>query len=260
MDLNNLLTQFLGQAAGGQQQAQQGVQSPQSGMGGVADLIPGNLTYKIPGGLTGGLAAGGVIGLLIGNKKARKTVGKLAGGAVGLGGAAILGALAFNAYKNWQGGAAAPAPNVPAQQPSAPTPELLEAPTQASFDPQSHDAKDGAPFQIAIIKAMIAASNADGHIDASEQKMIFEAVDKLNLGAEEKSFIFDTLRNPPSASDIAAYANGLEQASELYLASRLAIDPDHPQERAYLAELQSLLGLPAGFVAHLEAQIAEAAT
>ncbi|MEM8797526.1 MAG: DUF533 domain-containing protein, partial [Pseudomonadota bacterium] len=38
-------------------------------------------------------------------------------------------------------------------------------------------------------------------------------------------------------------------------ASRLAIDPDHPGEQAYLERLATLLALPPEFVAHLESQI-----
>jgi hypothetical protein len=48
-------------------------------------------------GVAGGLAAGGLLGMLIGNKKARKKSGKLAGGVVGYGGAAALGALGYRA-------------------------------------------------------------------------------------------------------------------------------------------------------------------
>ena len=46
-------------------------------------------------GFAGGAAAGGLLGLLLGNKKMRKA----GGGVLGYGGAAVLGALAHRAYR-----------------------------------------------------------------------------------------------------------------------------------------------------------------
>ena len=70
-------------------------------------------------------------------------------------------------------------------------------------------------------------------------------------------------RSLRSGSGIGGIAGGLaaggpEQAAEIYLASRLAIDPDHPAEHAYLDALASRLSLPAELVAHLESQAAQA--
>ena len=85
MDPTKLLDQFLGadaKAALGQ-------------AGGFAKEKMGGM-----GGLAGGAAAGGLVALLFGSKKVRK----LAGGVVGYGGAAALGALALKAYQNYQDG------------------------------------------------------------------------------------------------------------------------------------------------------------
>ena len=101
---------------------------------------------------------------------------------------------------------------------------------------------------------MIAAANADAHIDADEQKNIFDQVSNLPLEAEDKAFVFDALSSPPSLQDIASLAEGPEQAAELYLVSRLAIDPDHPMEQAYLEALASRLSLPKDLVDQLESQ------
>ena len=261
MTPQGLLEQFLGpnaaQSAGGAMQNAKG-KLANSGLGGVA----------------GGLAAGGLLGVLLGNKKARKKVGKLAGGAVAYGGAAALGALAYRAYQNWQSGQnsgqqapqqvppSAPQsfpPSQAAPQPTAQTAALpSEPPAGSKFLPATAPASDGKPFELALVMAMIAAANADGHIDAEEQRNIFDRVGELPLDAEDKAFVFDSLGNPPSLQDLAALANGPEQAAELYLASRLAIDPDHPGEQAYLEALASRLSLPAELVTHLESQVAEA--
>jgi uncharacterized membrane protein YebE (DUF533 family) len=106
--------------------------------------------------------------------------------------------------------------------------------------------------------AMIAAANADGHIGPEEQRLIFDKVGALPLDAEDKGFVFDALASPPSLKDIAGLAEGPEQAAELWLASRLAIDPDHPMEQAYLEALASRLSLPSELVAHLEGQVSSA--
>jgi uncharacterized membrane protein YebE (DUF533 family) len=45
-----------------------------------------------------------------------------------------------------------------------------------------------------------------------------------------------------------------EQGAEVYLASRLAIDPDVPAERVYLDALAAKLKLPAELRAQLDAQ------
>jgi uncharacterized membrane protein YebE (DUF533 family) len=68
-----------------------------------ADTITPNpldsIRSALPGGLAGGVAAGGVMALLMGNKSARKLAGK----AATFGGTALLGGLAYKAYQNWQG-------------------------------------------------------------------------------------------------------------------------------------------------------------
>ena len=75
-------------------------------------------------------------------------------------------------------------------------------------------AKDGKPFELALVLAMISAANADGHIDSEEQSQIFDRVGELPLDAEDKGFVFDALSKPPSLQDIADLAEGTEQAAE----------------------------------------------
>ena len=252
MNPQSLLEQFLGPEAG--QRA-----------GGALESAKGKVANSGWAGVAGGVAAGGVLGLLIGNKKARKTVGKMAGGAVAYGGAAALGALAYRAYQNWQAGQQAPqTPPQGGRAPQAsPAPAAEEPPAPppngSKFLPATAPASDGRPFELALVLAMIGAANADGHIGPDEQRVIFEKVGELPLDAEDKAFVFDALASPPSLQDIAALAEGPEQGAELYLASRLAIDPDHPAEQVYLEALASRLSLPGELVAHLEGQVVAAA-
>lgn len=187
------------------------------------------------GAMLGGAAAGGLLALLLGNRKARK----LAGGAVGYGGAAALGALAYRAWQGWQQGA--PAAAAPAPPPALPPPAFAAATPD---------------FQLALVRAMAGAALADGHMDAQERGAIFAQIDRLGLEPEARDFVFDLLQRPPSLEEIATGAASQEQAAELYLAARLAIDPDHPAERAWLEALAQLLRLPPGLAAHLDREAA----
>jgi len=192
-------------------------------------------------GFAGGAIAGGLLGLLLGG--GRRQMG---GGLLGYGGAAVLGALAYRAYQNWQQGRD---PATTAQGPAA------AAPVESRSLPAAAPAADGRPFELSVLRAMIAAAKADGHIDADEQRKIFAEVERRGLDAEAKAFVFDSMAKPIDLADIAGAAQTQEQAAELYLAAGLVIDPDEPAERAYLAALASRLNLPAGLVAHLDRQI-----
>jgi uncharacterized membrane protein YebE (DUF533 family) len=262
MNPQKLLEQFLGPNVlsnlGGRHPVSSGVvNAPQAEKGSsIGDLInsamgamsgkssgQGSAGFSVPGGAVGGFAAGGVLGLLLGQKKIRK----LAGGALGYGGAAALGALAFRAYQNWQSGR---------QAVEAPAATAADAPAEGSrFAPAT--GADGKPFALALIRAMIAAANADGHIGPDEQKKIFEAANRGGLDSEDKAFVFDALQNPPSTGQIAALAANQEQAAELYFASRIAVDPDSAEEKAFLRDLARAMKLPDGLAAHLDAQVAQ---
>ena len=227
IDAKSLLERFFGpdgkgtSQLGGLLKGGQGASRPASG-------LPGG----IPAGFLGGAGAGGLIGLLLGGKKKSKGIG----GVLSHGGAAALGALAYRAYQNWQQEQARGA-----------------APADDSFLPD-RPAADGQPFALALVRAMIGAAKADGHIDAAEQQAIFAQVEQAGLDAEAKALVFDALSRPADLEAIAASARTPEQAAELFLASRLAIDPDNPAERAYLDALAHRLKLPPGLAARLSAE------
>lgn len=188
-----------------------------------------------------GAATGGILGLLLGSKKGRK----MAGGTLKYAGLAAAGVMAWKAYQGWQQGRS------PGQ--AAPATEADLQQLDPRFSPVAA-AANGEPFQLSLMRAMIGAAKADGHVDAAEQQRIFEQVEQLGLAADEKALVFDMLSAPVSLGDIVASARGPEHAAELYLASRLVIDPDQAAEQAYLEALAHRLQLPAELVAHLESQ------
>ena len=243
MSLNNILDQFMGSVA-----APSG-QGPGQGKNGGFGQTVSNLASNIPGGLVGGAAAGGAMALLMGNKSARKFAGK----AATYGGAAVLGGLAFKAFQNWQG--------------SEPGASPTEAPQQQSYDPASfhqqaisQQSNPGINPELVLIKAMVAAAKADGHVDADEQQKIFKAVETTSLSSAEKGLIFEFLQKDIPIFEITTGINSIEMKTEIYLASCLVITPDHPSERAHLDNLAMALQLPAQLSEQIEQQAHQAIT
>ena len=200
-------------------------------------------------GAGGGALAGGLAALVLGTKTGRK----LGGEALKLGGMAAVGALAYKAYNDWQAGKQA----APATAQSTPQPvPMLPAPAGTPFNPSS----DAGQQTLArhLLRAMIAAAKADGHVDAQEQARIFAEMDKLPLSADDKAFVMDELRAKLDVDAVAGAAATPEEAAEIYAASLLSIDVDNAAERGYLAMLAARLKLDEGLVAHLHGNVAAA--
>jgi len=83
------------------------------------------------------------------------------------------------ACQSWQKGQA------PGQTPLT-SPQQIPR-VEPQFLPAAAPAADGAPFELALIRAMIAAAKSDGRIDAEEQRRIFARVVEFGLDAESKA-------------------------------------------------------------------------
>lgn len=189
---------------------------------------------------TGGAVAGGLLGMLLGGGRRRGF-----GGGIGT---AVLGALAMQAYNTYQRNRT--------QGRGDPLPAQL---SQQSL-PHSQPAADGSAFELTLVRAMVGAAKSDGHIDAAEQRRLFAEVERLGLEAEAKAYVFDLLTRDVDVQSLADAVASPEQGAELYLAARLAIDPDQPAERAYLDALAARLRLPAELRASLDAAPQQAST
>ncbi len=242
-DAKHLLDQFLGGQGqpGDREMGGQSRPQSQSQFGDIARNLGTSLSGNL-GGIGGGALAGGLAGLLLGTKQGRK----IAGTAATVGGMALVGALAYGAYRNWQAGRA-PATDARSSVP------LLPPPRDTPFNPASESEQQ--TLGRSLMRAMIAAAKSDGHVDAAEQANIFAEMDKLDLSAEEKAFVLDELRKPLDIDAVAAGARTPEQAAEIYVASLLAIDVDNPAERGYLAMLAARLRLDEKLVEHLHATV-----
>jgi uncharacterized membrane protein YebE (DUF533 family) len=96
-----------------------------------------------------------------------------------------------------------------------------------------------------LIRAMIAAANADGEITPDERQRITSKLDQAGAGADERAVLERELENPRSVDQILRDVNDQETAEQVYLASRIAMEPDTAAERAYLDFLASRLEIPA---------------
>lgn len=229
LDAKRLLDQFMGSQAGG-------------GQGGGGDFLRG---------AGGGALPGGLAAILLGTKTGRKVGGE----ALKLGGMAAVGALAYKAYRDWQAGKqAAPATQPARQQPPVP---MLPAPSGTPFNPSTESGQQTLARN--LLRAMIAAAKADGHVDAQEQARIFAEMDKLNLSADDKAFVMDELRARLDVDAVAGAAATPEEAAEIYTASLLAIDIDNAAERGYLGMLAARLKLDDALVTHVHGNVAAAA-
>ena len=193
---------------------------------------------------TGALAA-----VLLGTKTGRS----IAGNALAIGGLAAIAGLGYQAYKNYQAGQA---PAAPSDAPSANNPVLLPPPAESGFGPASPAGSN--EFVLVLIRAMIAAAKADGHIDDGERALIMDKMKAADVSGEAVAFIEKELASPTDLDSLISAAKTEEQKVELYTASRLTIEPDSRAERGYLDLLAGRLGLPDALVDHIEATVSSA--
>ncbi|RVR09339.1 tellurite resistance TerB family protein [Sinorhizobium meliloti] len=192
------------------------------------------------------LASGAIAAVLLGTKSGRK----LAGNAAVLGGLAAIAGLGYQAYKNYQSGkepVAEPAPRASAQLPAPPADSGFAAPEALSDD-----------FALVLVRAMIAAARADGHIDGTERGRIMDKLSVSGLSADAAAFLEAELVNPIDLDAIISAGKTEEERVEIYTASRLAIEPDGRAERGYLDLLAGRLGLADALVDHIEATVSAA--
>ncbi|MBB4125660.1 uncharacterized membrane protein YebE (DUF533 family) [Xanthomonas translucens] len=227
MKLQGFLDQLLqsAQGAAGQAMAKTGTSASagssanSGGLGGMLNADFGK-----------GALSGGALGLLLGKNR---TTRKLAT----YGGLAALGVMAYRAYgdyKRQQLGAAAPDPQTLDRLP----PLEVEQHSQA------------------ILRALVAAAKADGHIDTRERELIEGEFTRLNGDEDVQRWLHAELEKPLDPAEVAQAAATPEIASEMYLASLLAADEQSFMERSYLDELARQLGIDDALKQQLQKQAA----
>jgi uncharacterized membrane protein YebE (DUF533 family) len=188
------------------------------------------------------LAATAIAGVLLGTGTGRQVTGNV----LTLGGLAAIAGLGYQAYKNYQAGQ-------PPQAAAQAEPVLLPAPADSGFS--TAPAVTTNDFALSLVRAMIEAARADGHIDDSERALILGKVGEAGIGAEAQAFIERELATPVDLDAIVGSAKTEEQRVQLYTASRMAIEPDRRAERGYLDLLAGRLGLDDALVDHIDATV-----
>jgi len=179
-----------------------------------------------------GAAAAGVAALLLGTRAGRG----LTGLALKLGSLGAIGGLAYKTFQDWQ-----------AKQ-GGPTVDPGQPVTDLSGSQLDNRGK-------ALLRAMLSAAKADGHIDQTEQTKIDAYLQKLNLDPEALHFVKDEITKPLNVKEVAAGADSPAAAVEIYLTSLLAMNPDNEVEQTYLNDLARELKLPPELVAELLDQV-----
>ncbi len=235
MNTRGLLDQLLksgqdllqNKAGGGQNKVSSGglggLLGGSGGSGGLGSLLSG---------AGGGALAAGAMGLLLGSKKVRKVGGKVAI----YGGLAALGVIAYKAYGNWQ-----------AQQGTAPQtePQTLDRLPAAQVEEHSQ----------AILKALVAAAKADGHVDDRERALIEGELTKLDSDQQLQQWLHAELSKPLDPAEVARATSTPEMAAEMYIASVMLVDEESFMEKSYLDELARQLKLEPGLKVELEKQV-----
>jgi uncharacterized membrane protein YebE (DUF533 family) len=189
---------------------------------------------------------------------------RMAGGGVGQAASlALLGTLAYKAYQSYQGSQPAPQTGqsatgqpsagsiVQGLMPSGMTPGGA-APAGPAGDPGPLLAESDAQI---LIRAMVAAVNADGHVDPDEESRIYQLLEKTGSSDEDQRFVAAEMRAPASIDTLVREARDPEMASHIYAVSLLAIDTHNATNQSYLRYLANRLGLADATIAALHRQV-----
>jgi uncharacterized membrane protein YebE (DUF533 family) len=202
--------------------------NPQSTAGGLGGLLSGK---------SGAALGGGALGLLLGSKAGRKMGGKV----LTYGGLAALGVVAYKAYSNWQ--------QQQGNSVSQAQPQTIDRLPPPQAEQHSY----------AILRAIIGAAKADGHVDDKERELIDNEIARLTNDGELQHWFDAELKKPLDPAEIARSATTPEIAAEMYLASVLVVDEENFMERSYLTELANQLKLQPALKTELEQQARQAA-
>ena len=216
-------------------------------------------------GAAGGVIAGGLATAVLGRSGIGRDVLKV-------GGLALVGTLAYQAYSKYKEQQAQLPPGQRAQggiqntvtgvlQNLPGVGDLMkniqgnQAPADSGFGTTAAPAQQQNQLGTGVLVAMIAAAKSDGHVDQAESQKIFGQMEQAGLTGEEKAFLLGELAKPLNIEDVAKHATTPEVAAQLYTASVIIVDQQNEQERNYLAMLAQRMNVPPGFVDQLNREL-----
>ena len=213
----------------------------------LADLkkVLGTMLVSGLAGRTGGrgaaLATAAPMLLGGGTNKAGMSLGKKAG----------LAALQYLAYKKaWNDSGNAPSNRrrrLRRRRPGASGPFGALFDALGVFQPKTEGAGAAAPAAagmddaqaLLLIRAMIAAANADGQITPDERSRILQHLDKAGAGQEERRIVEQEIQSPRPLDDIIREVRDQDTAEQVYLASEISLRGGSATEQRYLDFLAS---------------------
>ncbi len=227
--LDELLKTGKEYANKGREIAEDKLQMPKEGEEGYDATIDG---------MKKGAMAVGVLALLLGTGAGRRVTGS----ALKIGSLAAIGGIGWKAYQNW------------VTQKNKSEQEVRDVASNAKIIPINELGETEANERSQILlKAMIAAAKADGHINKKEVTAIDEQIKKLGLTGDVASLMQEEIAKPLDVKEIAELAkNNSGIAAEIYLVSAVVSDKENSMEREYLSSLAKEMELPESLVAELQ--------
>ena len=183
-----------------------------------------------------GVAATGLLALILGTEKGRKTLSPM----IKVGSLAAIGTLGYKAYQKWQ-----------EQQKSGSELELDLSAFEADIKENQ-----GEERSIAILRAMVGASKSDGKIDENEHAAISGQIKAAGIEESATNVLLEEMNTPSDATRIAKLSSSPAMAVELYLASLLVTGQKNDAEKSYLASLATELKLADDLVAQIHREAA----
>jgi len=181
-------------------------------------------------------ALGGLAALLLGTPGGRSVAGSL----LRMGGLAAIGALAYNAVRNYQDGRPL-TEGVPGLQPASPS-------SHSGFA-EHRFANDAA---VLVVRAMVATAAADGSVEAAQRHRILDEMRTAGLAASALEFLDLEIQHPATVAELAAAVGASKElAQQVYDGARRMANT--PAETTFLAHLARALNLESQPVGHLNA-------
>ncbi len=164
-----------------------------------------------------------------------------------VGGADLLGRLAWQAYQSYH------TFKSPARQQAAPG--RSAQPRKANYLQRSAfeiDRVSAAIAPLLLVKTMISAAMANGHIDPHACTRIVGDLERMRLSLEERVFLLEQMKNPQTIPQLAEQVDSKQTAMEVYVAALLVTDNRQADALRYLDRLAAYLELPAALVDALQ--------
>lgn len=245
-DLTGILGTMLATGMAGRSRRGQAFSASPFGMGGAGGMRMGGGTMGMQGGgmdfkKVAGLGALGYLAYKAYQDRQQNNPGQGGSGAAGSGGGLLGGIFGggSSGATSQPGGAAGGSGSLGERLSGMLRPQQPDAPDVSAMpDVQMEDQK-----ALLLIRAMIAAANADGEITQEERQRIVSKLDEAGAGPDERRVVEHELRNPISTDALVRAAREEDMAEQVYLASALSMNPDSDAERSYLQYLAARLNL-----------------